>query len=109
MRVDMELLKHDVKLFLASLQGKRSTIVAPVGKEPRKALHKVTRQFNAAGKLIPKLRQLQIERSWAGYIDTTPDLVPVLGPCRQTRGTVSIHGLQRPRIWPGPGGGKADR
>ena len=36
--------------FLASLQGKRSTIVAPVGKEPRKALHKVKRQFNAAGK-----------------------------------------------------------
>ena len=92
MRVDMELLKHDVKLFLASLQGKRSTIVAPVGKEPRKALHKVTRQFNAAGKLIPKLRQLKIERSWAGYIDTTPDLVPVLGPAGRPRAYSSRWG-----------------
>ena len=48
MRLDMELLKHDLKFFLASLQGKRST-VAPVGKEPKSAFNKVKRQLSAAG------------------------------------------------------------
>ena len=106
MRVDMELLKHDVKFFLASMQGKRSTIVAPVGKEPRKALNKVTRQFNAAGKLIPKLRQLKIERSWAGYIDTTPDLVPVLGPAGKPEGLYLSMGYSGHGFGLGPVAGK---
>ena len=106
MRVDMELLKHDVKLFLASLQGKRSTVVAPIGKEPKRALHKVRRQLNAAGKLIPKLRELRIEKSWAGYIDTTPDLVPVLGPAGKPEGLFLSMGYSGHGFGLGPVAGK---
>ena len=106
MRLDVELLKHDLKLFLASLQGKRSAIVAPVGKEPKSAFDKVKRQLNAAGKLVPKLRELQLARWWAGYIDTTPDLVPVLGPVEKPDGLFLSMGYSGHGFGLGPVAGK---
>ena len=106
MRLDMELLKHDVKLFLASMRGKRSSIVAPVGKEPRSALNKVKRQLNAAGKLIPGLQQLRLARCWAGYIDTTPDLVPILGPAGRPEGLFLSMGYSGHGFGLGPVAGK---
>ena len=106
MRVDMDLLKHDLKLFLASLQGKRSSIVAPIGKEPKSAYNKVKRQLGAAGKLVPKLRELKLARWWAGYIDTTPDLVPVLGPVDSPEGLFLSMGYSGHGFGLGPVAGK---
>jgi glycine/D-amino acid oxidase-like deaminating enzyme len=85
-RLDMELLRYDLRAFLASMRGRADQHIAPRNKEPRRALHKVRRQLAAAGRLIPRLKRLSIQKHWAGYIDLTPDLLPVLGPVGRPEG-----------------------
>ena len=106
MRVDLELMKHDVKLFLASLRGKRPPIVAPVAKEPKYDLPTVKGQLAAATKLIPSLGSLSIEKCWAGYIDITPDLVPILGPVDRPQGLYLSMGYSGHGFGLGPVVGK---
>ena len=36
--------------------------------------------FNAACRLVPELKDLEIEETWCGLRPTTPDKAPVLGP-----------------------------
>ena len=105
MRLDMELLKHDVKLFLSAMRGKRTT-VAPLRKEPKAALKKVKSQLKAASKLIPKLGELELAKCWAGYIDTTPDLVPILGPAGKPEGLFLSMGYSGHGFGLGPIAGK---
>lgn len=42
---------------------------------------------------IPGLGEISVTRSWAGYIDITPDLVPVLGPVERPSGLLVATGL----------------
>lgn len=44
-------------------------------------------------RLFPPLRGLTIERSWAGYIDVTPDALPVLGEVAKPRGFIFATGF----------------
>ena len=43
--------------------------------------------------MLPGLPPLGIARSWAGYIDATPDLVPVLGGAPGVGGLVLATGF----------------
>jgi glycine/D-amino acid oxidase-like deaminating enzyme len=43
--------------------------------------------------VLPSLPPLGIARSWAGYIDAAPDLVPVLGEVPQIGGLVLATGF----------------
>jgi glycine/D-amino acid oxidase-like deaminating enzyme len=47
------------------------------------AVRAVVREFQ---RLFPHLSGLGEERTWAGFIELTPDLLPILGPVRAPRG-----------------------
>lgn len=55
----------------------------------RKVRHNV-KQFY---RLFPKLGSLGLARVWAGFIDLTPDLIPVLGPLDQPQGIYIAAGF----------------
>jgi len=61
--------------------------------EPRPNPAKVERSLAELGRLLPAMPGLGIARSWAGYIDATPDLTPVLGPVAELRGFVFATGF----------------
>jgi glycine/D-amino acid oxidase-like deaminating enzyme len=46
---------------------------------PLPNLEKVDRSFGELRKLYPTIGPIAITRSWAGYIDATPDAIPVIG------------------------------
>ena len=56
--------------------------------------------------MLPSLPRLQIARSWAGYIDATPDLVPVLGEVPGLRGLVLATGFSGHGFAMGPIAGR---
>lgn len=49
----------------------------------RRAVRALQRSFS---RRFPHLAGLDIERAWAGYIEVTPDLLPVLGPVERPQG-----------------------
>lgn len=57
-------------------------------------------------KMIPGAASAQIERSWAGYIDMTPDLLPVLDRLDQPSGLVLATGFSGHGFGLGPAVGK---
>jgi glycine/D-amino acid oxidase-like deaminating enzyme len=103
---------HIGKLFFQTLAGRlshdaftrelmRHRILDP---EPN---HGALREVLAEVKrMIPGAAQAQIERSWAGYIDMTPDLLPVLDRLQQPAGLVLATGFSGHGFGLGPAVGK---
>src|SRR5262249_36653026 len=80
----------------ATLPGsaaRRRPLVWDRGLEPRPNLDKVRRSLAELQRVLPALPQLGIVRSWAGYIDAAPDLVPVLGEVPQLKGFALATGF----------------
>jgi glycine/D-amino acid oxidase-like deaminating enzyme len=73
--------------------------------EPRPNPAKVARSLEEFRKLFPAITALGITRSWAGYIDATPDLIPVLGPAGP-RGLVLATGFSGHGFAMGPIAGR---
>jgi len=61
------------------------------------------RDFRA---LFPNLGPVEIVRSWAGYIDVTPDAVPVISPVNTLQGLIVSTGYSGHGFGLGPGAGK---
>jgi glycine/D-amino acid oxidase-like deaminating enzyme len=57
-------------------------------------------------RIIPGAAAAQIARSWAGYIDMTPDLLPVLDRLQQPSGLVLATGFSGHGFGLGPAVGK---
>ncbi len=70
---------------------------------PSQALVKLT--LKRARTLLPALRKLPIQAQWAGYIDSTPDGVPVIDADIGTPGLVLAAGLSGHGFGIGPGVG----
>jgi glycine/D-amino acid oxidase-like deaminating enzyme len=47
--------------------------------EPRPNPAKVQRALDGLRRLFPSIGPLAVTRAWAGYIDATPDAIPVIG------------------------------
>lgn len=80
----------------AALPGspaRRRPLVWDRGLEPRPNPAKVRRSLAALQRVLPLLPPLGVARSWAGYIDAAPDLVPVLGEVPQIGGLVLATGF----------------
>lgn len=58
-----------------------------------------------AHKLYPALRDVPVRECWAGYIDSTPDAVPVISPTVGLKGLVLAAGLSGHGFGLGPGVG----
>jgi glycine/D-amino acid oxidase-like deaminating enzyme len=55
---------------------------------------------------FPAFRSAQIEERWAGYIDVTPDAVPVIAPVEQLPGFFIASGFSGHGFGIGPGAGR---
>jgi glycine/D-amino acid oxidase-like deaminating enzyme len=72
---------------------------------------KPTASFNRAAvaefrAIFPALAHLKIEQEWAGYIDVTPDAVPVISAADRVRGLFIATGFSGHGFGIGPGAGK---
>jgi glycine/D-amino acid oxidase-like deaminating enzyme len=74
--------------------------------EPQPNPAKVTRGLAELHRVLPSLPRLAAAESWAGYIDATPDLVPVLGAVPGLRGFVLATGFSGHGFAMGPVAGR---
>jgi oligopeptidase B len=77
---------HVGRPLLRSLAGllpgsaaRRNPLTWDRGLGPAPNPAKVNRSLQELRRLYPALGELQVTRSWAGYIDATPDAIPVIG------------------------------
>jgi len=107
-----DILEHGRKLslhlgqpFLESLRGgfqpqrQRTLDPAPSPRWEREAM-------NALRETFPELGEVRVARSWAGYIDMTPDMVPVIEAMDKPSGLVIATGMSGHGFGFGPVVGK---
>jgi len=104
---------HFGRPLLASLAAampgsaaRRRPLVWDRGREPQPNPAKVRRSLAELQRVLPALPPLGIARSWAGYIDAAPDLVPVLGEVPGLRGFVLATGFSGHGFAMGPIAGR---
>ena len=93
----------------AALPGsaaRRRPLVWDRGREPSANPAKVQHSLAELQRVLPSLPALSIERSWAGYIDATPDLVPALGEVPALRGFLLATGFSGHGFAMGPIAGR---
>jgi glycine/D-amino acid oxidase-like deaminating enzyme len=76
------------------------------GIEPPPNPAKVRRSLAELQRVLPSLPPLDIAKSWAGYIDAAPDLVPVLGAVPHLGGFVLATGFSGHGFAMGPIAGR---
>jgi len=79
----------------------------PRATEPPPNLGKVTRSRAAFASLFPELGKPTTERSWAGYIDATPDGLPAIGAAPQVGSLYIAGGFSGHGFGLGPAVGEA--
>ncbi|MDN7180864.1 FAD-binding oxidoreductase [Caballeronia sp. SEWSISQ10-4 2] len=62
--------------------------------------------INAFRAIFPALGQVKVAQAWAGYIDVTPDAVPVISAAQQLPGMFIATGFSGHGFGIGPGAGK---
>jgi glycine/D-amino acid oxidase-like deaminating enzyme len=90
------------------LPGSRSREAFPYERDadPGPNPAKVARGLIELARLVPAARGLAIARSWAGYIDVTPDAVPVLEAVPVPRGLIVAAGFSGHGFAMGPIAGR---
>jgi glycine/D-amino acid oxidase-like deaminating enzyme len=86
--------------------ARRHPLIWDRGIDPPPNQAKVDRSLAELKRVLPSLTGLGITDSWAGYIDATPDLAPVLGPIPGLRGFVLATGFSGHGFAMGPVAGR---
>lgn len=86
--------------------AQRHTLVHDRGQGPLPNSHKVAGALEQLQRLVPGLDELTITQSWAGYIDTTPDVMPVIGEAPTLRGLFFATGFSGHGFAMGPIAGR---
>lgn len=73
--------------------------------DPRPSARLINETLNRARDLLPALRDVPVEATWAGYIDSTPDGVPVIDADIGVAGLTLAAGLSGHGFGIGPGVG----
>jgi glycine/D-amino acid oxidase-like deaminating enzyme len=95
-----------VTAALPGSAARRHPLVWDRDLEPQPNPAKVRRSLVELQRVLPSLPPLGIARSWAGYIDAAPDLVPVLGEVPQLHGFVLATGFSGHGFAMGPIAGR---
>ncbi len=74
--------------------------------DPRPSQKIVTETLARARRLLPALGAVPIQASWAGYIDSTPDGVPVIDEAENVPGFILAAGFSGHGFGIGPGAGR---
>jgi glycine/D-amino acid oxidase-like deaminating enzyme len=91
---------------LPGSRARRDPLVWDRAIEPAPNLVKVARAHAELQRTLPSLPPLGIAERWAGYIDATPDLLPVLGEAPGPRGFVFATGFSGHGFAMGPVAGR---
>lgn len=73
--------------------------------DPRPDMAQIRLTYQRACELIPEVRNLPISDAWAGYIDSTPDGIPVIGEIESIPGFILAAGFSGHGFAIGPGAG----
>lgn len=73
--------------------------------DPRPSKRLIDRTLTRARRLLPALREVPVQAAWAGYIDSTPDGVPVIDSDIGLPGLTLAAGLSGHGFGIGPGVG----
>ena len=95
-----------LRAALPGSAARRHPLVWDRALEPVPNPAKVQRSLAELQRVLPALPPLGIARSWAGYIDAAPDLVPVLGEPPSLRGFVLATGFSGHGFAMGPIAGR---
>jgi glycine/D-amino acid oxidase-like deaminating enzyme len=98
-----------VRSLVSALPGsaaRRAPLVWDRGLEPVPNDEKIGRAFAELQRVLPMLPRLGIAERWAGYIDATPDMVPVLGGVPSLRNLVFATGFSGHGFAMGPIAGR---
>jgi glycine/D-amino acid oxidase-like deaminating enzyme len=99
-------LLRSLRAVLPGSEARRRPLVWDRGVDPAPNPAKVQRSLAELQRVLPSLPPLAVARSWAGYIDATPDLVPVLGEVPGLRGLVLATGFSGHGFAMGPIAGR---
>lgn len=75
--------------------------------DPKPNLRAVEKLRRDVGAVFPQLAGVAIVESWAGMIESSPDVVPIIGECEQLPGLHIATGFSGHGFGIGPGAGKA--
>ncbi len=107
LRVDVAALRKEASCLLAQLRSGNKQVVVPQDHQPRSRPRDRRRQLDALGELIPAVRDARIHRTFAGIIDLTPDLQPVIGRMPDLQNVYLATGFSGHGYMYGPGACKA--
>lgn len=99
-------LARSVASFLPGSAASRHPLVWDRAVEPVANPAKVAKSLAELERVLPRLGRLGVQKSWAGYIDATPDLIPVIGPAPSPRGLVFATGFSGHGFAMGPIAGR---
>ena len=83
----------DLRRSFPGSKARRHPFADAVDLEPEPNLRTAETARQAFMRHFPALGEVRLERSWAGIIDATPDLVPVLGEAKALPGFVLATGF----------------
>jgi glycine/D-amino acid oxidase-like deaminating enzyme len=87
-------------------RGHRHPFAARWALDPAPNTAKAQWTFDEFRRLFPTVGDLQITETWAGYIDATPDALPVIGPAGRPAGFVFATGFSGHGFGLGPMAGR---
>ena len=106
MKLDPSILKLDVSALLGKIMGNGNGAPAPIGTEPRPQPENVAKKLKRIGDLVPAMQGLRLTRTWGGYVDMTPDFLPILGAVERIKGFYVATGFSGHGFAVGPIVGK---
>lgn len=97
---------RDLKGRWSVSAAKQNALSFDRGSGPEPNHKKVDRSLNELKQLIPVLGNLTVTDSWAGYIDATPDVMPVIGEAPTIQGLTFATGFSGHGFAMGPIAGR---
>ena len=86
-------LAHDLARLWPASPGRRHARIYERDADPPPNLARIRSGVEELRRVLPRVGEVAIERSWAGYIDVTPDALPVLGAAPAPAGLVIATGF----------------
>jgi glycine/D-amino acid oxidase-like deaminating enzyme len=87
-------LAHDVgRLWPTTSARRRDARIYERDADPPPNLVRIRRGVEELRRVLPRVGDVSIERSWAGYFDVTPDALPILGATPAPSGLVIATGF----------------
>ena len=106
MKLNRDILKLDIQSLVRKVTGFGNGAPAPVGTEPRPQPENIARKLNRVAQLVPEMKGLRLTRTWGGYVDMTPDFLPIIGPVKGIEGFYLATGFSGHGFAAGPIVGK---